>query len=251
MSQYHQIDWISEEVLVDLIRKNFYSSVAKITKPQPVYGTDPTLNIFRSVVMGKSTEEVQELERVYSATKTLQNAIGAFHQELLGSVDGWISTGSHGGLVDLKSTRPMWFAEEKFVVAEVKMRYNTIKASDEKNVWDSLRNAAVTLGQKDHQAYIIQIVPKNRESYDRPWKVSGREASPLVRQIDGVTGYYYVTGSRTALRDLMFNLPRLLKKAFPNELKNRTAPNSTSIVEQFVELAVMSSLPSQPADFKE
>lgn len=79
-----------------------------------------------------SKEEIGTIEKSVALTKTFQNAIGDFHQEVLGSAKGWRSTGTSGGVLDIMSDNPIKQAGNKKILAEVKMRYNTIKASDEK-----------------------------------------------------------------------------------------------------------------------
>lgn len=210
--------------------------------------TEPTLNIIRSFALSLSPEEIAEAERVVAATKTLQNAIGAFHQDVFGAINGWETTGIAGGVVDLKSSEPVPQAGNRKILAELKMRYNTIKASDEKKTWDALDSAAKVFGIRDHVSYIIQVIPKTLEPYDRPWKVSGRESKEHVRAVDGVTGYYYATGEENALKDLLLALPELLEEAFPhNESGSIESVNSTD----FVLAAFQSALPAHPAKTKE
>lgn len=94
----------------------------------------------------------------------LERRIEIWHQHILSLAHGWVDLGSNGGGIDLKMEPG--FTDSRFgkpLVAEVKNRFNTIKASDEKEVWDTLDPAAKTHGAI---AYIFQIVPKTSERYD-------------------------------------------------------------------------------------
>ena len=97
-------------------------------------------------------------------------------------------------------------SHEKPLFAEVKNRFNTIKASDEKNIWDNLDSLARA---SDAVAYLFQIVPKTPEQYNRPWKVSGRSEKSIVRVCDGVTAYALVFERPTALHEIYMALPRI------------------------------------------
>lgn len=90
---------------------------------------------------------------------------------------------------------------------EVKNRYNTIKASDEKNVWDNLDTLARASGGK---SYLVQIVPKKPERYDEPWRVSGRSSRDHVRCCDGATAYTYAFKRENALQEFYEVFPDIL-----------------------------------------
>lgn len=233
------LDWIDYDRLLEITKKNFSRSLNRSRETLTDAKTEPTLNILRGYLLNMSKEEIGTIEKSVALTKTFQNAIGDFHQEVLGSAKGWRSTGTSGGVLDIMSDNPIKQAANKKILAEVKMRYNTIKASDEKNTWDKLDQAARLHGLKDHVSYIIQIVPKKRVAYDQPWKVTGRDLREHVRCIDGTTAYYYVTGQENALKDLLLLLPDLLSEAFPGENK---IEDSNNFVSNYFDLA----LPPRP-----
>ena len=139
--------------------------------------------------------------------KTLQNHVGAFHQRILGFVDGWWDTGT-GGVVDLVS-------EQHKIIAEVKNKYNTVKGSDKVKIYDHLEMQVMTKGHqyKGFAAYYVEIIPSAGQRYDKGFTPSDnaqgqqRKANPLIRQIDGYSFYGLVTGVPDALSQLFAALP--------------------------------------------
>lgn len=235
-----QLNWIDESVLIEIVKKRFARP-----KKKPL-NTDPTLNITRRVLMNMSEEEISQIEDMVSWTKTIQNRIGLFHQDVLGSAPGWENSGSTGGVIDLQSSATVPLVGDRIVVAELKMRYNTIKASDEHVVWDQLKDAVNVIGQKHTVGYLFQLVPKNRASYDREWKVSGRPTVKYVRCADGVTAYHIVTKDPNALYDLLQHLPYIFIKAFP-ELQLEVDDSRFEKIQDFVKRCFMNALPEKSA----
>ena len=125
------------------------------------------------------------------------------------------------------------------------MRYNTIKSSDEPDLWDSLKEAAKTTGAT---AYIFQLVPKTLEPYHRQWKVSGRYPTSKVMQVDGVTAYHMVTGEPDALRQLLRTLPYISANLVKNNGgDSETVRTAFAQQEQEIERMINRSLPSHSA----
>lgn len=204
-----QLDWIDIEKVVQFAQHRFGKAVRVVHEDlASASRVEPTLALVRAGILGQPVVLDDAIDVTVSITKTIQNAVGYFHQDVLGEVDGWASTGAAGGAVDLHGFSPV---TEKRIVAELKMRWNTIKASDEAGVWDGLKHAATVTGS-DTVAYIFQVVPKTNEPYDRPWKVSGRESLERVRAADGVTAYHLVTGRPKALFELLEALPYVLTR---------------------------------------
>ncbi len=74
---------------------------------------DPFSALFDGITHGISYKEWIKLEKVRQMQKTMQNAIGDFHQDILGSVRGCKSLGVGGGL-------DVCF-RKKNIIAEVKI----------------------------------------------------------------------------------------------------------------------------------
>ena len=244
------LSWIEDSILEEIVTHRFKKSVEKIEETDlEILRTDPTLTVIQSTMLGLDQKQIDEIYKTISLTKTLQNAIGLFHQDVLGNIEGFESLGPSQGVFDIQSVKPLDLADGKKMIGEVKMRFNTIKASDEANLWEKLKDQVKSRGLQDYTAYLIQIVPKNGQSYDRPWRVSGRTPQNYVRCIDGTTAYYYATGIETALLDLLHELPSVLYRAFP-QLKDVKRLSETDF-RQVIDNAASKSIPPTPAKVRE
>lgn len=237
------LDWISIERVVEIAKKRFAGSLKRIRGDIAIASrVDPTLSLFRAGFTGQTLVIDDDTDFLVSITKTMQNAIGLFHQDVLGEVVGWKSTGAAGGAIDLHGVSPL---TEGSILAEVKMRWNTIKASDEAGVWDDLKHAA-TIAGKGSNAYVFQIVPQTNDPYDRPWKVSGRVPIERVRCADGVTAYHLVTGKPTALFELLEALPAVITRVLDDLFHDGTnAKIAFDGREAITREVISSNLPSR------
>ena len=203
------LDWIDEDALYEVTRLSFEKAFKKIesAKRGKTLPPDPFTLVAHAVLGGEGLAQAQIFEEQRSFNKTLSGNVGYWHQRVLGLARNWTETGASGGSIDLR-TIPGFLhpLHEKPLFAEVKNRFNTIKASDEKFTWDRLDSLARA---NDAIAYLFQIVPETPEQYDRPWKVSGRSEKPIVRVCDGVTAYALVFERPTALHELYMALPRI------------------------------------------
>lgn len=249
MDAQFPLQWIDKAVLVKIAETRFSSGIRKFLK-SGAQRSDPTSFIARSLLYGMDQEELRIVDQNTAVLKTLQNNIGLFHQDVLGSVPGWRQQGASGGIYDIESLGEVELAGNRKVIAEIKMRFNTIKASDEHLVWDKLKDAVASRGGKDEcVAYLVQLIPKDEHPYDRPWKVSNRPEREEVRAIDGVTAYHMVTGDPNALHDLFYVLPEILAEAFTNideslaERFDLDRVTNRSLVEE----AILQALPGHSA----
>ena len=182
-------------------------------KVQPIHKNivDPFSALFDMAVTDTTYNEWFDFERARQKQKTLQNHIGMFHQSVLGSVYGWTDLGV-GGVIDLVN-------HKRKIFAEVKNKFNTVKASDLIGVHQKMARWRVASGHKDYTGYFVQIIAK--ESFDQPFTPSNNEtggkvaADERLREIDGKSFYAKVTGSPTALRDLYRVLPYVIALQVP------------------------------------
>jgi len=207
MEHDYGLNWINQDDLYE-ITKHVFESVISKKKEKKTNPPDPFTLTSQALIVGSTLENVLHFEIERKINKTLSNNVGLWHQHVLSLAPGWTDLGSSGGGIDLEMMSG--FTDPRFgkpLVAEVKNRFNTIKASDEKTVWDTLDLAA-----KTHRAiaYIFQIVPKTPERYDRPWNVSGRPEKENIRCCDGATAYDMVFQRNNALHDLYEVFPLIL-----------------------------------------
>lgn len=214
------LSWITFDALCEIAKQSFKGALKKIENP-PATISEPTLLLMHSAASGFTMEESLKALEAQSAVKSLQNAVGNFHQKVLGNVSGWQDMGTSGGIYDISSKDKVAAAGNRKVLAEIKMRYNTIKASDEWQLHQKLADAvAQNGGSKKAVAYLVQMVPLGAKSYDRPWNPSKVKTVDHVRVIDGRTGYHMVTGDPNALSDLFGILPDVFDAVVTEKISN-------------------------------
>lgn len=153
-------------------------------------------------------------ETARQAQKTLQNHVGAFHQKLLGHVEGWEDKGT-GEDVDL-------LCESRKIIAEVKNKYSTVSGGKLSSVYHELEDLVMPKASryKDYTAYFVTIIPRKPTRFDEPFRPSDRgtgsrhQDNPLVRIIDGASFYAMVTGKNDALSQLYKALPSVIEDVF-------------------------------------
>lgn len=149
-------------------------------------------------------------EIVRQTQKTIQNHVGAFHQKILGSVEGWKDLGT-GAVVDLVN-------EDKKIIAEIKNKHNTVTGGSLSDMYYSLSDLISPKHSsfKGYTAYFVNIVPKTPKPLDRPFTPSDKSkgeqcaVNENIRQIDGASFYHLVTGQKDALKDLFEVLPKVI-----------------------------------------
>lgn len=217
----HDLPWLSFETLCQIVDSSFRSSIKKVQKPSEAVH-DPTLVVAYSSLTNTPVKDTVEQLQQTASVKTMQNAIGTFHQRVLGAVNGWTDSGPQGGGFDIMSEGKVAAAGNRKVLMEVKMRWNTIKASDEHHTHQRLAEAVKHFGgPKEAVAYLCQIIPAKNRSYDEEWVVSGRTSQEQVRAADGKTTYHLVTGFPNAMEDLL----RVLPFAFNHVLDKQQLPH--------------------------
>lgn len=219
MSEHeYGLTWIDQDKLFDVTKANFSNVIEKAHKSEILAPPDPFATLTQAVLFNQSIESMEAFEKLRSINKTISNAVGNWHQSVLGLAPGWENLGTAGGVVDLFVTTEN---SKRAMAVEVKNRYNTIKASDESEVWDKLDMLARANGTT---SYLIQIVPKTPERYDKPWKVSGRDLRENVRCCDGVTGYAWAFSNNSALRELYEAFPLILQDVIESvQIKGTTS----------------------------
>ncbi|WP_455120077.1 Eco47II family restriction endonuclease [Rothia dentocariosa] len=212
------LTWINSEDLFRVTLKSFEKVFARANQdfdPQESKNAiDPFGAVFLMGATGIDYRTWVDVENSRQVGKTLQNAVGNWHQAVLGLAQGWQDKGANGTIYDIESEGEVTgFGENPQkavkVIAEVKNKYNTIKASDEANTHKRLREQAKSRGNSI--AYLIQIVPKSAELYERRWMPSNVRSSDRVYVMDGYTAYSKIFKYQGALRELYEILPALMQ----------------------------------------
>ncbi|MCY4527287.1 MAG: Eco47II family restriction endonuclease [Anaerolineaceae bacterium] len=212
--------WISDNDLsehIDRLLAAAENSIANAHGRRRRNRLDP----FGSLLVAASYEltSVEGLEQVQDAESSLRgmsNALGSFHQGVLGSVNGWRD---HDAGYDIEG-------QSRRIVAEIKNKHNTMNTTTRRGVESDLQTAVRQKG-RGWKAYLVIIIPRKPERYT---KQLGQDK---VYEIDGASFYHIVTGQPNAMHDLF------------EHVCNRLSPSPE--VANYCKSIMVESLPSRLA----
>jgi len=208
-----RLTWISDTDLETVVAHLLAKAEQAKVQSSNQFGRnviDPFSSIFEMAGFGLDYNEWVSAEKVRQAQKTLQNFIGEFHQNILGSCNGWTNLGV-GNIVDLLNPNAL-------LIAEVKNKYNTMSGGQLSTLYWSLESAVMnkTSVYKGYTAYYVEIIPKKPVKYNDPFTPSDKQTgnrcptNQLIRQIDGASFYEIATGQPNALENLFDILPDVI-----------------------------------------
>lgn len=187
---------------------------------------DPFSALIDAARQNVSLEEWLGQEKARQIQKSFQNAIGEFHQQILGSIDKWDNPGI-GGSYDVIN-------EEMKIIAEVKNKYNTMNSSSALNAYDKMASW-LDYGKSGYRAFIVEIVPEKPQPYSVPFTPSERgvrrQTRENLRKIDGRSFYALATGIPNAIDLLYHALPDVLDELLGSSEEKLT--NNTAFEELF------------------
>lgn len=199
------VEFISDVHLIECISHLYDSYVSAkkgITKNKFYKNKIDTIKLtFDSKFNNLSESEIVDFELSRQIDKSVNNAIGTFHEEVLGGVEGY-SSGKHLGY-DLK-------ADDNSLFAEIKNKHNTMSSSASESAFQRLARFADD--NKLAQCYLVQIWANN--SFEKKWAgiINGKEYSHTrVNMISGDKFYHLITKRETALFELYQSLPRAIE----------------------------------------
>jgi hypothetical protein len=155
--------------------------------------------IFDSKFNNIDEEELIDNEILRQVDKSVNNAVGTFHEELLGGVEGYQSGRRLG--FDLK-------AVDNSLFAEIKNKHNTMNSSSAESAFQKLASFA---DKFKCNCYLAQIWAKN--SFCNHWvsDINGKEYShSRVYIISGDQFYSIITGEKDALYQVYNALPEVI-----------------------------------------
>lgn len=207
-------DEILEKIISDVLTKG-KDSIAKSEKKFERNVIDPFSIFFEIASFEINSTEWINNEKIRQAQKTLSNHIGNFHQQILGSLNGWENLES-GQIVDIVN-------HDAKIIGEVKNKYNTLKGSDKSAMYYKLEDLVMRKGHiyKDYTAYYIEIIPKTPKRYDKLFTPSDSrmgascQENQLIKQIDGYSFYKLATGVDDALEQLFNVIPKVISHLEP------------------------------------
>lgn len=182
---------------------------------------DPFSALFDGITHGIPYSEWLKSEKVRQIQKTMQNAIGDFHQDILGSIHGCENLGTGGGLDICNRKRK--------IIAEVKNKFNTTKGNHKVEIYDAIKNKLKKKEFDGFIGYYVEIIPPGKKIYDKPFVPSDnktekrRPSNKFIRVVDGRSFYQMMTGDELALQKLFESLPHVIADNFPYKLDKRQA----------------------------
>lgn len=171
---------------------------------------DPFAILFQAAITYSKISNWQRLELARQSNKSLTNALGDFHQAMLGKLPGWESTGTSGGLVDLKHLLPFGVRQTP-TLAEVKNKFNTMNASGQLKQFETFQDILRIPEYKSYTCYLIQVIQQAPHD-DIPWKIPGRGEQENIRIISAPRVYALSTGDDQAFAKFLRAVTQVLKQ---------------------------------------
>ena len=178
---------------------------------------DPFSALFDALRQEISLTDWVDQEKTRQIQKTMQNALGEFHQAIIGSMDGWEDL-PVGHIIDDRNMK-------RKIITEIKNKHNTTKGSDKKSIYDNL-NSQLKGDYKGFTGYYVEIIPKGKRPYDKPFTPSdnvSRKRRPInekIRVIDGRSFYALASGHKDALKTLYTVLPEVISDILGIDCQN-------------------------------
>lgn len=200
------VSFISDEHLISCIEKlyNVYEKAKDEFTVSKFYENqiDPIKLLFDMNFFGVSEEEVIAREIQRKIDKTISNAIGTFHEELLGGIAGYINHPVGCGFDVTDSQLNALFSD-------IKNKHNTVKGSNLPDLYDDLEN--YIQNKPNAKAYWVQIISSG-QSFNDHWTIpSHNKNNPNVHKISGDRFYEVLTGNSNAFSELCAALPIAIK----------------------------------------
>lgn len=203
------VSFISDEHLLNCISQlhRTYVKAWGIVDKSALYKNK--VDVFKMLFDAKFSSSEYEMlllnEIARQADKSINNAIGTFHENILGGIEGFQS-GTLSGY-DIKSN-------DNTLFADIKNKHNTMNSSSAEALFQKLANYANQF--KKARCYWVQILAKS--SFEELWTadINGKEYShSRVYKISGDRFYAKLSNEPDAL----FNLYKALPVAIDDYLR--------------------------------
>lgn len=187
---------------------------------------DPFSALFDAKAQGIDCHEWLTGERTRQVQKSLQNAIGTFHQEVIGNLYGGWEVLPEG--LDVLN-------KERQIVAEIKNKHNTMNSGSATAVYDKMKEWVESPDKAfGFTAYLVQIISSGGREYDMLWSPSlkKRPLHKSIRVIDGRQFYALATGDRDALKKLFDALPTVIDEVLSEGISGTLTPEEQSLLNK-------------------
>lgn len=214
------VEFITDEHLIKCI-SNLYKSYVKakneITKQKFYSNKIDTIKLtFDSKFNDLTEEEIIENEILRQIDKSINNAIGNFHEEILGGIAGY-ERGNYDGY-DIK-------AIDNTLFADIKNKHNTMNSGGAESLFQKLERIAKKYSKS--KCYLVQILAKS--SFNENWQatLNGKHYKhSRVYQISGDQFYKLLTKQDDALLQLYKALPIAIRDYLKTIEKTELKVNS-------------------------
>jgi len=219
------VNFVSDDHLLHCVgnlHKSYLRAKNQITKKKIYANKVDTIKLtFDALFNNIEEESLIQNEILRQVDKSINNAIGTFHEQVLGGVKGY-QIGSHSGY-DIK-------ANDNTLYADIKNKHNTMNSSSAESLFQKLARYADD--NKKAKCYWVQILAKS--SFNTPWAgiINKKEYShSRVFKISGDLFYSLITGQDDALFQLYKALPVAIKDYLEN-LNHDPAEDDNSAIEE-------------------
>lgn len=219
------LPYITDDHLLQCIG-NLYKAYAqaksKFTKKKFYSNKVDTLKFTFDAHFNHLTEEqLINFEIKRQIDKSITNAIGTFHEEILGGIEGFEM--GNKSVYDIKAT-------DNTLFADIKNKHNTMNSSSAEALYKKLERFADSLPEAT--CYWVQIWATN--SFNEPWKTTFKNKTyhhPRVFKISGDQFYALLSGHHDALFQLYKVLPQAITD-FRKSLGSQEKQDSISALEE-------------------
>lgn len=233
------VNFITDQHLLDCISTLYsaYTNAKNQISKRKFYNNkiDSFKLTFDAKFNGLSEKELIELEIKRQIDKAVSNAIGIFHENILGGINGF-ERGNHDGY-DIKAINNSLFAD-------IKNKHNTMNSSSAELLYQKLQRFAEKF--PNAKCYWVQIWAK--DSFNEPWIASFKNRKyqhTNIYKISGDQFYYLLSNQKDAFFQLYKVLPKAIEdfmKTLPsqqiqqstalNEIENNANETERSIIDQ-------------------
>jgi hypothetical protein len=201
-SKNKYVDFVSDEDFLECVKEvcDEYPSIrGEMSEDEfKKNGLDPFKKAFDIGNTGMTEEEWIATEIIRQQDKTINNAVGYFHQRLLGKVHGWtdLGVGNESKLDLLKN--------DNTIFMELKNKHNTINGDSLAKCREKLEKAV-----REHPgavAYWAYINNPKGTSGESKWEFAG-VVNPSIKKAWGAKVYEIVTEDPNAFEKTLKALP--------------------------------------------
>lgn len=226
------VDFVSDKHLLNCISELYTKYLNAKTSYTKKDFNKNKVDIFKMLFDKKfnnlDDEDLIEKEISRQVDRTIVNAIGDFHENILNGVDGYSKVPAG---IDIKS-------DDNKVFIELKNKHNTVKGEDNKSIFTKLKGEIDK--NPDSKAYFARILDK--KSTNKQWRFSHKKTEYTNENVLIISGdqlYKIITGSDNSLFELYQNLPQAIDDflaTIPDEQKSDNV-ESTAMKEFTIDIA--------------